>query len=149
MALIIFTLAVILYIFVALRVKQWEVITVLGFPTETPKYYLQHPSIYNFVRIACYIVAIITVILSPYKYSVAVGFPIIGLLWFIVNNAGVNRGIKEYRRVMKETREYYETNPAEDGGDFYKLAKQSSALIDNQIYEMYKEKVKLHNMMRR
>jgi hypothetical protein len=57
MALIIFTLSVILYIVIAFRVKQWEVITVLGFPTETPKYYLQHSSICNFARTACFIVA--------------------------------------------------------------------------------------------
>ena len=141
--LIIFLISTLLYIVIGLKVKQWEVITTLGFPTETPEGYLKNPRRYNVVRTSCFFIALFAVIISPYRYSATLGFPILGLLWFLVNNRGINGGIKEYRRVMKETIDYYEANPSEDGGEFYEHAKTSLRITDDQICEMYKEKIKL------
>lgn len=141
--LIIFLISTLLYIVIGLKVKQWEVITTLGFPTETPEGYLKNPRHYNLVRTSCFFIALFAVIISPYRYSATLGVPILGLLWFFVNNRGINGGIKEYRRVMKETIDYYEANPSEDGGEFYDHAKMSLRITDDQIYEMYKEKIKL------
>ena len=134
-----------LYVLIALKVKQWEVITILGFRTETPQGYLTNPKYYNLTRTICFLVAVIAVIFSPYRYSGTVGFPILGLLWFIVNNAGINRGIKEYRRVMKETCAYYEGNPSAGRDDFYEHAKKSFDLNDEDIYQMYKKRATLDN----
>jgi hypothetical protein len=138
-----------LYIVIGLKVKQWEVITTLGFPTETPEGYLKKPSSYNLVRTSCFVIALLSVVISPYRYSATLGFPILGLLWFFVNNRGINRGIKEYRRVMKETVDYNEANPSEDGGEFYEHAKRSLKINDDQIYELYKEKIKLQSALQK
>ena len=146
---IIFVIFTLLYIVIGLKVKQWEVITTLGFSTETPEGYLKNPRHYNLIRTSCFVVALLTVVISPYRYSAALGVPILGLLWFSVNNRGINRGIKEYRRVMKETVDYYETNPSEDGGEFYEHAKKSLNTTDGQIYEIYKEKIKLQKTFRK
>lgn len=132
-----------------MKVKQWEVITILGFRTEAPQGYLRNPGAYKLTGIFCFLVAIVAIIFSSYRYLATIGFPILGVLWFLVNNRGIDRGIKEYRRVMKETCDYYENNTAEDGGDFYEHAKKSFELTDKQIYEMYKENLKLHTMLRK
>ena len=145
--LIIFIVFSLLYVVIGVKVKQWEVITILGFRTETPEGYLRNPKVYNLTRTFCFLVAVIAVIFSPYRYSATIGFPILGLLWYCVYHRGTDRGIKEYRRAMKETCEYYQANPTEDGGDFYEYAKQSFELTDNQIYEMYKENLKLYTML--
>jgi len=141
--LIIFAVFILLYFIIGTKVKQWEVITTLGFPTEAPEGYLKNPQPYNLISTTCFIIALLAVIISPHRYSATLGFPILGLLWFFVNNRGISGGIKEYRRVMKETIAVYEANPAEDGGEFYEHAKKSLEITDAQIYEMYKERVKL------
>ena len=110
---------------------------------------MKNPRRYNLLRTICFFIALLAVIMSPYRYSAALGFPILGLLWFFVNNRGVNGGIKEFRRVMKETIDYYEANPSEDGGAFYEHAKKSLKTTDDQIYEIYKEKIKLQKTFRK
>lgn len=141
--LILFIVFSLLYVVIGIKVKQWETITILGFRTETPEVYLRNPRAYNLTRSFCFLVAVIAAIFSSYRYSATIGFPVLGVLWFFVNNRGIDSGIKEYRRAMKETCEYYQANPTEDGGDFYEYAKQSFELTDNQIYEIYKENLKL------
>jgi hypothetical protein len=138
-ALIIFIVFTALYIVIGLKVKQWEVITLLGFPTETPENYIKNPRLYHIVRTICFVIPLLAVLISPYRHSGVVGIPILGLLWFFVNNRGINGGIKEYRRVMKETIEFYEANPSGNDDEFYKHAKRSLTITDDQIYEMYKE----------
>lgn len=146
MTLIIYIIFSFLYIIIGSKVKQWEVIKILGFPVATPQGYLNNPRLYNLARSICFLVVVTAVIFSPYRYSATVGFPILGFLWFFVNNRGINRGIQEYRIIMKKTCDYYEANPTEEGGDFYKEAKRTLELTDKQIYEMYKENKKHYNM---
>lgn len=145
--LILFVVFSFLYVVISMKVKQWETITILGFKTETPEGYLRNPGAYNLTRLFCFLIAVIGAIFSSYKYSATIGFPVLGILWFFVNNRGIDRGIKEYRRVMKETvnSEYLR----EEGGDFYEHAKKSLELTDKQIYEMYKENLRLHTMLRK
>lgn len=149
MALFFFIISTIFYSLIALKIKQWEVITVLGFQTETPLHYIRKPKLYSLIRTLLLLIAVVSAVLVPYRYSMGITFPILGLLWFSIKNAGINRGINEYRRVMKETREYYESNPKEDGGNFYKAAKESVSLTDDQIYKMYKKNIELYSMLKK
>lgn len=105
-----------IYSFVAIKVDQWQTISMLGFKTETPQLFLQSPRLYHMVRIALFACAAVAAFfatgITRYISLAALAATWIGAFWL-----GRKLAFNTYRRIHRETIAYEEkikvTDPAE------------------------------------
>lgn len=83
---------------VGIKVNQWERISLLGFPLETPSAFIRNSAIYHCVFNILFIVSIISFIISIDEVGLLIGLMI--LIFVFIGSAGIGHKLacKIYRR---------------------------------------------------
>ena len=95
---LIFFSLVTLYAWVAMKVREWVIISLLGFKWETPQGFMDQPWMYGLVRMALFLVAVgtaFTINSLPWY----VGVCILAVANFVASLVGRKRAYATFRRL--------------------------------------------------
>ena len=105
----IFTIFLIIYTIIAIKVKQWITISALGFRSETPQYFFSYPIIYILIRSIFFLFALCSIFLIQ-AFPWYIGLIILIIIWFSAGWIGRKRAFKDYRRILREMIDYAESD---------------------------------------
>ena len=120
------------YIFMLIvgKVREWKIISSLGFQTSVPPLFLSNEKFYH---LTCVFIAILIPIIALFVDDILHGLVIVIVAWLIGRNSGKNKAFLTYRTIMKEGMEFAETD--EDR----KTAEQLMNQTDKELKQRLKE----------
>ena len=120
MAVALLFVLVFLYAFVAIKVDQWQTISILGFKSETPELFLRSPRAFHTVRILLFLCALAASYLAKglagYISFVALAATWLGAFWI-----GRKLAFNSYRKIYREMIEYDEQTKASDPAEYARM----------------------------
>jgi hypothetical protein len=126
-----FLVLAILYFAASIQIDNWTTISILGFRSETPLFFIQKPGFYNFIRSAVFLGAAATLfIVSALPWYMGAGF--LAFLWFYAGTLGRKKAFAKYREIMGEMLEFAETDE-EKSQYIVELQKTDQELMDETL----------------
>lgn len=124
----IFVIFLMIYTIIAIKVKQWITISSLGFPTETPEYFLRYPMVYILVRSIFFLFALCSMFLT-HAFPWYFGLIVLLIVLICAGWLGRKRAFKNYRRTLIEMIEHAESE--EEKSEYEKaMNKNDKELMD-------------------
>jgi hypothetical protein len=105
---LIYLIFIALYFAVSIKVDYWLTISILGFASETPEYFIRNSRAYDYFRGALFVLAVFFAILSdlmPWYVDIMFLF----IAWLGAGNIGRKLSFKRYRTVLTEMLPFSET----------------------------------------
>jgi hypothetical protein len=123
-----FIVFLLLYLVVGIRVDQWITISLLGFKMATPLQFLKNPRVYDYARIAVFVVATATLLNVSFPWYFGAGA--LAAAWFITTWIGQRLAFNEYRRICQHLADTAETT------DERSSALQSARKTNSELRDM-------------
>ncbi len=96
-----FVLLALLYTVVSVKIDEWITISALGFKSETPLMFLKWPRLYDVVRFALLLLAVM-VALAMEELPWYMGLVVLGAAWLGAGWIGRKKAFKNYRQILQQ-----------------------------------------------
>lgn len=112
-----FLVFAVMYAVVAIKVDQWQTISMLGFKSETPQMFLQSPRIYHQTRVALFTGAVVaSYFATTIPWYIALG--IVAATWFGGFWLGRKFAFNTFRQVHRDLISYEESIKNSDPNEY-------------------------------
>ena len=119
------------FMLIVAKIREWKVISSLGFQTSAPGMFLTNEKFYHFT---CLIIAILILIISFFVDDVLHGLVIVIVAWLLGRNSGKNKAFLSYRTIMKEAMDFAETDEERKAAE--NLMNQTDAELKQKMKEL-------------
>ena len=120
-----------IFMLIVAKIREWKVISSLGFQTSAPEMFLTNEKFYHFT---CLIIAILILIISFFVDDVLHGLVIVIVAWLLGRNSGKNKAFLSYRTIMKEAMDFAETDEERKAAE--DLMNQTDAELKQKMKEL-------------